>query len=100
MSDKINAVPSLWAFVEYSYRSWTWSRLWDNGTVAATSHTFPDYGKALGDAMTHGFSPKTQTWKLTSRHGRTTTYVGRHTGAATNVQTASRRPGQVRKPRT
>lgn len=58
---------------------WTWRTLAVDGTILNTAGPFEDYGKAVGDALKHGFHPTADHWGIESAHGITHFKHGQHT---------------------
>ena len=73
----------LWQFVVHKNGAgeiWTWRRARLDGTpleVSAEAH--PDYGKAINDAIKHGFRPRQEPWVVTD--GASITHFSPHRGA-------------------
>ena len=57
---------SHWQFVcqDDGAEAWTWRRAGPSGALEASSEPLPDYGKAVLDAIHHGFAPKTDSWTV------------------------------------
>jgi hypothetical protein len=56
--------------------AWTWRRLGVDGSIEQTSAPLGDFGAAVGDALKHGFSPKTQHWIVKSKDWTTHFHPG------------------------
>jgi hypothetical protein len=59
-----------WQFIAHHdgvRESWSWRRLVIDGAVEATSERHTDFGKAVLDAVTNGFKPRTQGYVVISR---------------------------------
>jgi hypothetical protein len=68
---------SHWVFTELSNSqspSWTWCRRPLNGAAETPSPPFAGFGKAVTDAVLHGFKPKEEAWSVTTLNGNTTVY--------------------------
>jgi hypothetical protein len=57
---------SHWQFVcrDDGAEAWTWHRVGPDGALEASSEPLPNYGKAVLDAIHHGFAPKTDSWTV------------------------------------
>src|SRR5688572_246539 len=57
---------SHWQFVcnDDGAESWTWRRAGPDGMLEASSGPMQNYGKAVADAIHHGFQPKTDSWTV------------------------------------
>jgi hypothetical protein len=55
-----------WQFVchDDGAEAWTWRRAGPDGGLEASSDPMPNYGKAVLDAINHGFQPKTDSWTV------------------------------------
>ena len=57
---------SHWQFVcqDDGPEAWTWRRGGPDGALEASSEPLQNYGKAVLDAIQHGFAPKTDSWTV------------------------------------
>ena len=62
---------SHWQFVchDDGAESWTWRRAGPDGLTEACSEPMQNYGKAVADAIRHGFKPKTDSWTVQLARG-------------------------------
>jgi hypothetical protein len=56
----------VWQFVQRrsgSTETWVWLRLRADGPVEETSRPHENFGKAVADALAHGFQPRRDSWE-------------------------------------
>lgn len=60
-----------WQFVchDDGAEAWTWRRAGPDGLLEASSEPMQNYGKAVADAIRHGFQPKTDSWTVQVARG-------------------------------
>ena len=65
--------PRIWRFVRHhdgTERRWLWQLFGPDGTLTRTSQVHESYGKALADALGHGFKPTKERYSIDLPHGR------------------------------
>jgi hypothetical protein len=57
---------SHWQFVchDDGAEAWSWRRAGPDGGIEASSEPMQNYGKAVADAIRHGFQPKSDSWTV------------------------------------
>ena len=57
---------SHWQFMchDDGAETWTWRRAGPDGVLEASSEPLPNYGKAVVDAISHGFIPTIDSWTV------------------------------------
>ena len=60
---------SWWFKEDASSRQWTWRTMAADGTIIEQSEAFANYGKAVMDALAHGFQPTGDDWAIETAHG-------------------------------
>lgn len=63
-----------WELLCHQDRSWSWRRVGPGDAIELTSERIPTFGKAISDAIAHGFKPKVDNWVID--HGNWSTYYG------------------------
>ena len=59
-------------FLDYeSGHTWSWRCIAADGSIEQSSSSLPDFGKAVADAVQHGFLPKEHDWVVNNRGGTT-----------------------------
>jgi len=53
------------------YQTWSWRRIAPDGSIQQSSSPLPDFGKAIADAIEHGFLPREHDWIVNNRGGTT-----------------------------
>ena len=92
-----------WQFVchDDGTEAWTWRRAGPDGLLEASSEPMQNYGKAVADAIRHGFQPKVDSW--TVHLGRGSMHYPPHAGRTEELYAGrfmSLPEGAAERPRT
>ena len=60
---------SWWFKEDTSSRQWSWRTMAADGAIIVQSEPFASYGKAVMDALRHGFQPTADDWSIETAHG-------------------------------
>ncbi len=85
----VGGTPDRWSFIRHhdidDSVTWLWQRFGPDGRLQKTSQPQPNYGKALVDALGHGFRPSEHDYSVDLPHGKLHFPPGRNPVFSTRI---------------